>query len=73
MGCDVVNGSGSPVITDTSLITTLNVTTMNGLSEYAESKDSTWSRWVMLHLNGGVINNLNQDTPVVILKHFQDP
>ena len=65
VGCDVVNGAGSPGITNTSLINTLNTTTMNELNEYTESQDSsTWSRWVMLHLNGGIINNFNQDTQI---------
>ena len=64
VGCDSVNGGGSPSVTDTSLITTLNTAMMNELNNYAENKDSTWSRWVMLHLNGGSISNINQDTQI---------
>ena len=75
-GCGAVKGAGSPVVADTSLVATLNATTMNELNEYAENNgdSSTWSRWVTLHLNGGTINdNTNQDTPVVILRHFPVP
>ena len=66
VGYDSVSGGGSPNITDTSIISTLNITTMNELNEYAKGKDSsTWSRWVMLHLNGGTISNsVSQDTQI---------
>ena len=63
VGCDVVNGTGTPNITDTSLITALNATTISELNEYAE-KDGTWSRWAMLHLNGGTINKISQDIQI---------
>lgn len=36
---------------------------MDKLNEYADAEgDSTWSRWGMLHLNGGSINSLGADT-----------
>ena len=57
-----VSGSGSPTTSNTSFIVSLN-TTISGLNDYAE-KNSTWSRWVLIHLNGGVINSLSQGTPI---------
>ena len=60
-----VNGTGSSEVTTSSLITTLDATTMGDLNEYAEIKNSsTWSKWAVLHLNGGTVSNLNQDTPI---------
>ena len=57
-------GTGTPVVTESSLIPTLdNATVIGELNEYAE-KNSTWSRWVMLHLNGGNINSLGQEAPI---------
>ena len=63
VGYDVANGTGSPTVTDSSLISTLNATSTDELNEYAE-KNSTLSRWVMLHLNGGSINTLTQEAPI---------
>ena len=46
---------------------------MESLNEYAGKKGSTWSRWRMLHLNGGSINDLGQETPLAAFNHFPDP
>ena len=64
VGHDNLNGTGSPSITDSVLIGTMNSTTIEELNEYAENIDDTWSRWVMLHLNGGSINTLGQEAPI---------
>ena len=62
---DIANGGGSPTVTNSSLIASLDATTMDELDEYTEKKrGNTWSRWVMLHLNGGSINSLTQETPI---------
>ena len=53
-------GSGTATISDSSL-KELNSATMTKLKEYA-AKNSTFSSWFILHLNGGRINNLNQET-----------
>ena len=75
--CNSVCGSketgGEPVISDSSLISTMNVATMNEMNTHAE-KYSEWDKWFILHLNGGKINNdVNQETLVVTQKHFPDP
>ena len=73
VGYDKVSGTGTPTITDLYLIGTLNATTINELNEYAE-KNSTWSRWVILHLNGGSISDLDQSAPVAgLLKSLPVP
>ena len=56
-------------------IATLDQATLDELNRYIteEKKDSTWSRWVMLHLNGGRINNISQQSLVEIQKHFPEP
>ena len=59
-----VNGTGISEVADSSLITTLDATTMNDLNEYAEIKNSTWSKWAVLHLNGGTVSNIDPDTPI---------
>ena len=58
-------------VTNTSF-NELSVPTVNELNEYA-GKNTGWSNWFMLHLNGGRINNLNQEALIVTQKHFPDP
>ena len=62
--CDEVNGTGSPNITATFAITSLNDTTTDELNEYAERMNSTWSRWGTLHFNGGKIKDLDQEEQI---------
>ena len=62
---------GDVTVTNSS-IKELNATTVNELNEYTE-RNSAFSNWFMLHLNGGRINNLNQETLIVTQKHFPDP
>ena len=67
MKCYVVNGAEIAEIVNTSLITTLNTTTMNELNEYTEGQEDSnaWSKLVMLHLNGGTISsNISQNTQI---------
>ena len=45
---------------DLAHITNINATTINELNKYS-IKNNTWSRWVMLHLNGGNVNNLGRE------------
>ena len=63
--------TGTVTVTNFSL-RELNDETTNELNKYNE-KNSTWNKWFMLHLNGGKINNLNQETLIVTQKHFPDP
>ena len=64
--------SGSIVTVTNSSLKELTKETVDELNEYAE-KNSTWNKWLMLHLNGGRINNISQETLVVTQKHFPDP
>ena len=58
-----------------SSLATLNQATLDKLNRYIteEKKGSTWSKWVMLHMNGGRINNISQENLVEIQKHFPEP
>ena len=71
MECSVIIKDGESVTTDSYLISTLNITTVNELNEYArgtheestQKENSTWSGWVMLYVNeeppiSGFIENL---------------
>ena len=62
----------SKVTVTNSSLGGMNSATMNGLNEYA-FRNNTWDNWFMLHLNGGRINNLTQETLIVTQKHFPDP
>ena len=53
-------------------VKTLNKTALVELNEYAKA-NNTWSSWLMLHLNEGVINGISQETPTVMHKYFPDP
>ena len=64
--------TGTKVTVTNSSHKELNTETVDGLNEYAEN-NSTFSNWFILHLNGGRINNLNQETLIVTQKHFPDP
>ena len=56
---NVTNGKGSSEVTSSYVIPSLNTTTIEEMNEYAK-KGSTWSRWAMLHLNGGSISSLGK-------------
>ena len=56
--------------TDSSIVE-LDTTTLDTLGSYAGSKD--WSKWVMLHLNGGRIGNASQGTIITPQKYIPDP
>ena len=62
-------GYGSQVTDTETKQAILNTTTVDSLNSY----NSSWDKWLMLHLNGGNINNLNQTSLVVTQKHFPDP
>ena len=47
----------------------LNTTIMDNLNSY----NSSWDKWLMLHPNGGNINNINQTSLIVTQKHFPNP
>ena len=64
--------SSSVNVTESSLVT-LNQTTLDELNRYVGTKDGSWSKWVMLYLNGGRINNISQESLVEIQSHFPDP
>ena len=67
------NGTGSPVITDSSAIKMINETAIRELNEYIE-KNSTWSMWVVLHLNGGSINYFKEEIQICgLLKSLPAP
>ena len=72
VGYDTSVGSGSVTTTNSSLITKINATTMEELNRYTEN-NSTWNRWIILHLNGGKINNIDQETLVVTHKYILNP
>ena len=59
-------------VKDSSQIEELNITVLNRMNEYSE-KNSTFDRWVLLHLNGGRINSLSQETLFVVKKHIAEP
>ena len=74
--CSNINGSKSQ--DSTLLISSVysidfNEESLNTLNEYAEEKDSTWNRWTILHLNGGKIKNVNQETAFVAQKFIPRP
>ena len=52
-------------VTETSLVT-LNQATLDELNEYA-SKNSSWSKWVMLHLNGERISTFEKESLIGIV------
>ena len=49
----------------------LNSSLVDNLS--TQATESGWNKWLLLHLNGGSINNLAQETIAVTGKHFPDP
>ena len=61
---NTTGSSLSPVSLDSTILGNLNTQTL---------KNDTWSNWFILHLNGGKINNLNQETLIVTQKRFPDP
>lgn len=70
------NESSKTVIEkDSRLAKSLDITRMAELNNFAENKDNnTWSKWIMLHLNGGyVCDVINQDTVIVIHKYIPNP
>ena len=58
-------------VVDTSMLESLNVTTMEELNEYADNKDL--SRWFVLYLAGGTVNNINQEVLVDTQNYYPDP
>ena len=64
--------SNTDVTVTNSSLRELTKETVVELNEYIK-KNSTWSKWFMLHPNGGRINNLTQEKLVVTQKNFPDP
>ena len=65
-------GGGSPIISNTpNSASTVNPTLLSSLNTQATNKG--WNNWVSLHLNGGMVNYLTQDTLVVTGKPFPNP
>ena len=73
-GLDNLHGTGTPssIVGSSSSPVSLDSTLLDNLNDQA-SKNSEWSKWFMLHLNGGRINNLTQETLIATQKHFPDP
>lgn len=70
-GCDTAYGFKNAASTATTVVadsplTELNATTLNALNEYAKQSGGTMSSSLMLHLNGGTVNNINQETLIII-------
>lgn len=65
VGYKVAYANGGATTASLVLVTSLNHTVLNKLNEYA-NMNSEWSKWVMLHLNGGYINDAGQDTLVAV-------
>ena len=74
VGVNVLCGKGTPASTtgSSSSPMSLNSTLLENLNTQA-LKNDTWSKWPMLHLDGGTINDLSQDTLIVTQKHFPNP
>ena len=69
---DMHGHSSSTVEVTDSHIVTLNRTTTDELNKYV-SKDSTFTKWFILHPNGGKIGSDVKETLVVTQKRFPDP
>ena len=58
VGCDVANGTGTPSITSSSLIS-INATTVDELNEYASNNG--WNRWLLNTDNKSVTFKINNN------------
>ena len=75
-GCNNAYGakeSDATVSAQNSSLTMLNQVTLDKLNEYITTEKDSWNKWVMLHLNGGSINNISQENIFEIQKHFPNP
>lgn len=64
-------GSANVTVTESSLVSQLDTATLTKMNEYAEPKGL--SKWIMLHLNGGKINELSQENIIVTQYYFPKP
>ena len=71
VGRNAYGSNSSAVTVIESSLTDLNTAAMDKLNNHA-SKSSEMSNWLKMHLNGGRINNLSQETLIVTQKHFPD-
>lgn len=76
VGCSTVYGHKSPSAQNVSIISSyavpLNAATVDKMNRHTE-ENGMWDKWFILHLNGGRVNNLNQETLIVTQKHFPYP
>ena len=70
-GCTDSIGEGTPSIT-ASYQTELNSSVMEKMNRYASERDPSCG-WIVLHLNGGRINDLTYETLVVTQRNFPEP
>ena len=67
VGCDSINGTGSPLLdTETSLVT-LDSDFIGKLNTYT-AKNSTWSKWVLSTSGGAVAFKINKSRVVITSK-----
>lgn len=69
-GCAESYGTGSPKLSESSLVR-LDDATLAKLNECAAN--NSWSNWSTLHMNGGRINNISQESLFTLSKYFPDP
>ena len=62
-----------PLIETNSSMNELDDELMSELNEYAEMKAGNWSKWMALHLNGGKIEDIAQETIIVTQRAFPKP
>lgn len=59
VNCDTISGTEEKKFSSVELVDELDTVTMYNLNSHL-GINSEWSRWVMLHLNGGTINDESQ-------------
>ena len=62
---------GSEVSVKDTYEVLLNTTTLEYFNSLAKGRG--WSKWLMLHLNGGKINGLDQESLIATGRHFPEP
>ena len=63
-------GYSSVSNTGSSRVDTLSSSTLSNLNT---NRNSAWNKWFTVYLNGGTINEVNQNTPLVMHKYFPYP
>ena len=60
VGCEGVNGTGTPLTIKESLLVSINATTVGNLNEYA-SKNNGWNKWLLNENNKSVSFKINSN------------